>query len=159
MYLNNDYISWGATGALPSTVQTCMENLGYTSIHQFQDTSLTSGVILDVIDMLCDDKPVIMCGWSLPALWHSHYWIVDGIRGSVNSAQIHINWGWGGIYNGWFSRDCIRTTSGADYDSPTKSGGSSSGNAWSNLVTFTYNIPYTGNTVSIHNLYDNKVSY
>ena len=158
--LDNSILSWGATGALPSAMQAGLEDLGYTNVYSQQNTSLTSGVILDIIDMLSEAKPVIMCGWSLVPLSKSHYWVVDGIRGSVANAQIHCNWGWDGDYNGWFSRDCIRMASGLQYDDGSTPGTPVSGdNQWANLVVFTYDMQNIVPSVSIHHLYDNKVSY
>ena len=156
--LSNALETWGATGTLPDAVETGLEDLGYVNVNQLQGTTLTSGVILDIIDMIADETPAIMCGWSLFSLDNSHYWIVDGVAGSVVNAKIHCNWGWGGPCNGWFSRDCIRPTAGNPYDTGSY-GTITTGNDWDNIIVFTYDMQNTVPTVSVHDLYDNKVNY
>jgi len=138
--LSNIVTGWNATGTMPGAFEDGLEDLGYTNVSKTSASYLSSSQISTIQSMLNNQKPVVLCGWTLTDLTHGHYWVVDGIRTTTdNKYHIHCNWGWGSNYNGWFSTDCIRKTEAVEYD--TKSG--DSGNAWNNLIVYEYSIGTT----------------
>ena len=136
--------SWDATGALPTKVKNGLTDLGYTNVTYTEKDSLTNGQFNTIKTMLQNNKPVLMCGWSLWHLNESHYWIVDGVDTRNQNSLIHCNWGWGGHLNGWFTTNCIRETEGYQYDNPnTSASGEQTGNGWNHLIVYSYNLPQT----------------
>lgn len=151
--LNNSFASWGGTGVLPANFKSGMEDLGYTNVSKTTTTSLTSTQISTIQTMLNNNKPVVMCGYTVVDPLNSHYWVIDGIRTtSDNKTHVHCNWGWGGDYNGWFLTDCLRKTEAVEYDSKSTNSGNS-GNAWNNLVVFQYNKGTSTTTYSVSDFY------
>lgn len=155
--LNNIITGWSSTGTMPAAVKNGLQDLGYLSVTQVQKSSLTNSQINSIIDMLNAGKPVILCGWSLFGLSNSHYWVVDGIRINSSHTYIHCNWGWNGVSNGWFSSTCIRSSAGVPFDDGTT--GTGSGDEWDNIIVYTYNMSSSVPSVSIHELYDNRITY
>lgn len=145
--------NWSGTGTMPNAFVDGLESLGFTNVNKVKERQLTSEQIGTIIDMISNDKPVFMCGWSLGSLSESHYWVVDGIKQNNEETLIHCNWGWGGASNGWFATDCIRT------DSPvTRS--SNSNNGWNNILTFSYDTPAYSGAKYFTTFYDeHRVTY
>jgi hypothetical protein len=44
----------------------------------------------------------------------SHAFVVDGYDGT---GKFHVNWGWSGAYDGWYSLDALKPREGRDYNS------------------------------------------
>lgn len=52
-----------------------------------------------------------------------HTWVMDGYQTSPSAAGgalVHMNWGWGGTYNGWFDVTNLSTGSGAGAYNPSQ---------------------------------------
>lgn len=158
--LNNIIQSWKATGTLPAAVTNGLKELRYTNVSRKPSYSLTNSQIQHIFNMLSNNKPVIMGGWTLVKPNEAHYWVVDGLRQSSSETLIHCNWGWGGEKNGWFSSDCLRPEEAVEYDSTTDRGGSSN-NMWNNLCLYVYD--YDKDTYvpfyMISKIYPNRIKY
>ena len=70
---------------------------------------------------LAAGKPIYYAGWAADtsAAGHSatsgHGYVVDGYFSDlVDSNYFHINWGWNGLYNGFFKLDAMRPN-GSDF--------------------------------------------
>ena len=144
---DNIVLGWTGTGALPSAIATGLKNLGYTDVKKYQTTTINTDQLDRIVNMLRSGKPVLMCGWELAHLDVSHYWVVDGVAINTNRKLIHCNWGWGGRKNGWFSTDCVNSSS-----PETKSSGTA--NEWANLIVYTYNKAATTPYKDTHKVYD-----
>lgn len=133
--LSNIIKTWDATGTMPNALVEGLETIKFSNVQKLKEDHLTAGQINMIINMLTDNKPVLMCGWSLASLSESHYWVVDGIKKNNTETLIHCNWGWGGVENGWFAADCIRPyATEAD-----------NGNQWNNILVFSYDKPSATN--------------
>lgn len=129
-----------------------LTNLGYTNVSDHSSLSMGKKQIARVLDMLQNEKPVLV-GAIAKAVSNSHYFIIDGINdfhGYTDFTNFHINWGWGGCYNGWFSNNCIRNTdafNGAYDPNPINNGITPSGHtnsAYMEFEVYTYdNAPST----------------
>lgn len=145
--LDNIIKRWDGTGTMPAAVVNGLEDLGYTNVSKVRKQGLSSGQISTIISMLSAGKPVLMCGWSLFDLPDSHYWVVDGVRQNSSETLIHCNWGWLGSYNGWFASDCIRP------ENPVPLNNSGTGDAWNNIIVFSYDMAATIPNVVICDFY------
>ena len=151
---NNIIKNWSGTGTMPNAFIDGLEDLGFTNVNKIKEKQLTSGQINTIINMISDDKPVLMCGWSLASLSESHYWVVDGIKQNNEETLIHCNWGWGGVSNGWFASDCIRS------DSPVTKSSNSHDNEWNNILVFSYDVPVHSAAKHFTTFYDeHRVTY
>lgn len=85
-------------------------------------------------------RPVYLDG-TAPGLFSSgHAWVLDGEWG----AYYHVNWGWAGIYDGYYSKGVFDTTQRADEDSTTEAGVQ-----WSSSKKYKYTWCYRMITYSI----------
>lgn len=58
-----------------------------------------------LINELRNDRPIIYSGYSEHSdLWGGHCFVLDGID---SQGLYHVNWGWGGKYNGYFDIDIL----------------------------------------------------
>lgn len=72
-----------------------------------------------------EGRPVILYGFSDKALKKGHVWICDGYAETMyyssdcksgwGKSYLHMNWGWGGRYNGWFLLDDFSPENGKNY--------------------------------------------
>lgn len=69
-------------------------------------------------------RPVLYCGQDVST---GHAFVCDGYEADGNSAYFHINWGWGGIADGYFASDNLSPQASRDYN-------------FNNLNTIIYNI-------------------
>ena len=145
--LDNIIKRWNGTGTMPAAVVDGLEDLGYTNVSKEKKQGLSSGQIATIVSMLSAGKPVLMCGWSLFDLPDSHYWVVDGVRQNSSETLIHCNWGWSGSNNGWFASDCIRPENPVPYNYP------GTGDAWNNIIVFSYDMAATIPNVVICDFY------
>lgn len=141
--------NWDATGTMPDALMQGLTDLRFTNVNKLRERGLSAGQINTIINMLNDNKPVLMCGWSLGSLSKSHYWVADGIRQSDSETLIHCNWGWGGYLNGWFSSDCLRNGPEESED-----------NIWNNILVFSYDKPSMAPATYLNDFYsEHRVTY
>lgn len=134
--------SWDATGALPIKVRKGIRDLGYGEADYRTNSTMDQTHIDTLCSMLIQNKPAIMGGWSLNELNDSHYWVVDGINKTYSSTLLHCNWGWGGSWNGWFSKTCLNQYEGVSYDdSSYTAAGLETTSTWNHLIVYRYDIP------------------
>lgn len=150
---------WNATGALPGCVCNGLTDMGYSSADYWTHSSLNSAHIDTISSMLSHNKPVVMGGWSLLGLPHSHYWIVDGINKTHSSCLIHCNWGWNGFQNGWFSKNCINPNVGVPYDAGGTVNGTDSTSTWNHMIVYRYDIPDSTVVKHVHPVNPGRKSY
>lgn len=66
-----------------------------------------------IYDDLTKGRPVIIAGWT--GNGGGHTFVADGY--DANTDMYHINWGWGGSYNGYFKISALNPTSSVGYNS------------------------------------------
>lgn len=99
--------STAASGAPMANVKTVLEDklrLGsvyYTSKPNAKKMADT--VLPKIRESLAKGVPVIMCGGNSKA---AHCFVCDGY--DANSNTYHINWGYGGDFDGWFPMDALK---------------------------------------------------
>ncbi len=143
---------WSATGATPLEVEGALRKLQFAQVRSIWSQGLSQEQAEVMARMLQRGLPVLMCGWSLTDLPHSHFWVVDGIRRCGNELLLHCNWGHNKRANGWFSSEDLRQ------EPPEESVGK--GRAWNHLIVFTYALSEPVPGVEIHTFYDkHRVPY
>lgn len=60
-----------------------------------------------------ENRPVLYCGQDVSV---GHAFVCDGYETDGNSAYFHINWGWGGIADGYFASDNLSPQASRDYN-------------------------------------------
>lgn len=105
-----DYDCEGSSGTMNKTLST-LRNLGYSNSTKLTYSG-TSNYIA-VTNELRANRPVIFSGgnkgsWFIfPVYKGGHEWVCDGFNESYicgnGLLSLHMNWGWGGIYDGWYS--------------------------------------------------------
>lgn len=78
-------------------------------------------LIMSEID---ENRPVLYCGQDVSA---GHAFVCDGYETDGTTAYFHINWGWGGLADGYFASDNLSPQASRKYD-------------FSSLTTIVYNI-------------------
>lgn len=73
-------------------------DLYHAKKYQYTESAWRDMVITD----LENGFPIIYAGWDG---WEGHAWNVDGYEKVGELYHFHINWGWGGSYNGYFYLD------------------------------------------------------
>lgn len=114
--------SSSATLITPKQIQKRMQELGYSNVVKADASSLTSGMISKISQMLGDNKPVFisaipkgMKNWG-----GGHSWVVDGAKySSSNTYLLHMNFGWSGSSNGYFATNCLNPTKAVEFDDPS----------------------------------------
>ncbi|MHA7056609.1 C10 family peptidase [Aquimarina sp. M1] len=122
---NSVGMDWGCNGSGAETedAASALKNtFGYLSAN-YKDFSISTA-----LSELGDDYPVILRGGERDTVWlifnvyeNGHAWVCDGIREYNVTVQIpgprgpitvsskawtyHMNWGWSGTFNGWYSGD------------------------------------------------------
>ena len=107
-----------AGGACAQTSYTAYFGYDQTTIHGYQRTQghYTDAAWLNLIESdLNIGRPVQYAGQDTVA--GGHTWVCDGY--DVNN-NLHMNWGWGGYDNGYFSINNLATTNGNPGFNPEK---------------------------------------
>jgi hypothetical protein len=94
----------------PSDIDDALKNIfGYPYARyddDIDDDGRHENFILKIRDQISQGFPVIVDGyeeWNMPD-WH--LFVLDGFLGPPNRiGRFHINWGWGGSYDGWYRLD------------------------------------------------------
>lgn len=73
-------------------------SIHYEKKFQFSDSAWREMIITD----LENGYPIIYGGWDG---WTGHAWNLDGYEKVGDIYHYHMNWGWGGSYNGYFYLD------------------------------------------------------
>lgn len=167
-YTANSLFSLDAGTALTfAQEEGLLDELGYGNVDRHTSLSIGNGQLERIADMLLDEKPVIM-GLISRNVVNSHYVVIDGMIRNLGTDlnNLHINWGWSGRYNGWFDKNCIRSTNAQYYDDYASHDVSSTLNysEYMEFCVFTYdNAPSTTTTKTVNtrsnyrqelNLYD-----
>ena len=58
------------------------------------------------------DRPVLYSGQDVSA---GHAFVCDGYEQRGSSTCFHINWGWGGLANGYFASDALNPQASRNY--------------------------------------------
>ncbi len=143
---------WSATGATPLEVESALRKLQYADVRSVWSRGLSEEQTHIMARMLGRGLPVLLCGWSLFDLPHSHFWVVDGIRTNGGEVLLHCNWGHNDRANGWFRPEDLRQ------EPPAEAEGK--GRAWNNLIVYTYGLSAPVPGVDIHEFSDkHRASY
>ena len=81
--------------------------------HYYENDSIWSRMLIEDLDM---KRPLIYSGH--PSSGAGHAWVCDGYRtDAAGATTFHMNWGWGGSGDGYFSIDNLNTHAGPGDDS------------------------------------------
>ena len=91
------YFRLGSSSNLHRAMEALRNDFGYSVRHVYKDYMLASTFQEILLNELADGYPVLVCGGS-------HVFVFDGYdrRGFV-----HVNWGWGGEFDGYFDINTI----------------------------------------------------
>lgn len=105
-----DYECDGSGANTAAVVDDAFEAFGYSSDVCYQSWSGNSSVVKTEIQY---NRPLVFRGGrkatflGIPYYTGGHAWVCDGFRENGNNcygyASYHMNWGWGGQFNGWYS--------------------------------------------------------
>ncbi len=93
--LNSTY-DYDGTSTYTSDITRTLSALGYNPTFSYG---------FDLDSLACElsiGHPHIAFGYT-SNYEEGHFWIVDGIDGSVSNCYYHCNWGWNGFGNGWIN--------------------------------------------------------
>ena len=80
--------------------------------HYYENDSIWSRMLIEDLDM---KRPLIYSGH--PSSGAGHAWVCDGYRtDAAGATTFHMNWGWGGSGDGYFSIDNLNTHAGPGDD-------------------------------------------
>ena len=89
--------------------------------HSEMDKAAWDALLIDEIDA---GRPVLYCGQDLIS---GHAFVCDGYEIRAQTTYFHINWGWGGLANGFYTSDALNPQASRQYD-------------FSDMATIVYNI-------------------
>ena len=100
-----DYTTSGSAAYMSLSMDALKNNFGYNfGIKHIYASSYTNDEWNDIIyNQLADGKPVFMSGYSES---EGHAFICDGY--DTSKSKFHFNWGWGGLYDGWFAMTALK---------------------------------------------------
>lgn len=66
-----------------------------------------------LVDEISAQRPIVYCGYSIgPTSSSGHCFVLDGIDAD---GYYHVNWGWGGAYDGYFLVSALAPAAGSDF--------------------------------------------
>lgn len=112
--IESDYTP-SSTGAYPKNVFNVMRDVlklgsGITYIYASKGADKYEKAVYEEI---LAKRPVLLAGWK--ASGGGHTFVTDGY--DADKDLYHINWGWGGSYDGWFAMSALNPTSARAYNS------------------------------------------
>jgi hypothetical protein len=113
------YTSESATALYPNKIAQTFSDWGYSSPGNKIDYSSN---ITRLTDNLKLRQPVIFSGSSCDVcFWDAHIWLCEGLKESHDElcstyAWVYMNWGWGGVDNGWYGISSDYTLDGTTYN-------------------------------------------
>ena len=66
-----------------------------------------------IYNELLQGRPVMVAGWTSSG--GGHTFVIDGY--DTNTGLYHVNWGWGGSYDGWFAMSALEPKTSVAYNS------------------------------------------
>lgn len=80
--------------------------------HYYENDTIWSRMLIEDLDM---HRPLIYSGH--PSSGSGHAWVCDGYRtNNEGTTEFHMNWGWGGANDGYYTIDNLNTHAGANDD-------------------------------------------
>lgn len=113
--MDYDIYANGGSGAYTSSVARAMTNyFGYDKDIRFIRKNNYSASEWDQIiyHELASGRPVIMEGWNAIG-YGGHAFICSGYQ--TNTGLYYFNWGWNGVFNGWFALNALKISSRYDF--------------------------------------------
>jgi hypothetical protein len=104
-----------STGAYPKNVFNVMRDVlklgsGITYIYASKGADKYEKAVYEEI---LAKRPVLLAGWK--ASGGGHTFVTDGY--DADKDLYHINWGWGGSYDGWFAMSALNPKTSIAYNS------------------------------------------
>ncbi len=102
----------------PEQIRKRMIALGYTTVVKTKSCNFTSAMLNQTVAMLTSGKPVFLS--AIPGLHFTsaHSWVIDGTMYDTNNeCLVHMNLGWKGDSNGYYSIKCLNPERARLYDS------------------------------------------
>ena len=106
--INTTYrlVEAGASSASLYDVVTALKsNFGYDSPKIISRNSYEDDWASIIYGELSNSSPVIYCGGSKDHSNDAHAFVLDGYDADGN---VHVNWGWGGRYDGYYNIDALK---------------------------------------------------
>jgi Peptidase C10 family. len=101
---NAEYHMTGTLISLPA-IANALKSFGYANAYTVKRNTYEGDWTATLLKKLSAGHPIIYAGW--PEDGHSnpgHIFVLDGYDANGN---VHVNWGWGGEANGYFSIDAL----------------------------------------------------
>ena len=105
-----------STGASPKQVATYLkDNLRMGSFISYITAKKLglSAFETYIYNELLQGRPVMVAGWTSSG--GGHTFVIDGY--DANTGLYHVNWGWGGSYDGWFALSALEPKASVAYNS------------------------------------------
>ena len=136
------------TMVTPRQIEKRMVNLGYANVVRHKSRKFDSNLLQKVSDMLEANKPVFIS--CVPAkLSKAHSWVIDGAKYKNGNYLIHMNFGWEGVSNGYYTIDSLNPEYAAEYDGNHTGNDELDYSYTSNFRLITYNLPTTPISISV----------
>lgn len=127
-YLGLDYSSGAGTiggSVIGNYLKDAMLELGYNATLEYNLFSFSNTLKQKTYDMLREGLPVVARGNPAGSL-EGHVWVIDGYRYVLTYVDhfFHVNWGWHGNRDGYYSLGVFNTENGrfthSVYDDPAQ---------------------------------------
>lgn len=86
-------------------IEKCMELFGYTDVQRLCSNYFDHSLKDETSRMLTEGKPVLL---SAMHGINGHSWVIDGSCYFDDDWMLHCNWGWSGLYDGYYAEDCFK---------------------------------------------------
>jgi len=98
-------------GCIVGDVEKCLRQFGFQNVkHDFAHFGGDGHDIQHIDDninyMIKCSRPVIMLGFSIRD-FSGHVYVLDGYKKDSTGEYLHINWGWEGKMDGYYSKGCF----------------------------------------------------
>ncbi len=108
--IQSDFAAYGTGGyvfgtSYPSDHKLLITNLGFdaTYMKEMQKANYTDSLWLDMLTVYISTDGVLQYVGYDDNGYGGHTWVCDGIK-TINGVRMpHMNWGWGGQYNGYYA--------------------------------------------------------
>lgn len=92
-----DLSNFGSGSNVAAAAKALREYFSYHTLTLYRDYTPNSKFLTAIKEELDRNYPILMVGSLVPS---GHAWVVDGYD---ENGYLHVNWGWGGLSNGYFA--------------------------------------------------------
>lgn len=102
--VNPMFVLKAGTCITAEQIKKCLQFFGYSDVQKLSAGNFNSSMKSATSRMLSEGKPVFLS--AMHGLT-GHSWVIDGAEYSGNTWMVDCDWGWSGLYNGYYSSDCF----------------------------------------------------